>query len=269
MRPNDKQLDWIQAEWLARTQRPRPGVNVPPKAANLVEDFRRRFRKRVSAQWIAAIVRQHFRGWRSERNKSLLTWAQGRYVIETYRRASLTETAIETNRRFGLKVEKKSLRWWLSERGITTAGQRTGRFEPGDKPVNKVVAIGEERVFTHRGKKTVFVQTGRRNPYSGYDGFMMRKCVVVWEAANGPTPKGHAIVQIDGDWRNCEPDNLELVTRAELARLNQMRWSALPRDRAVRMAAIHTARLKQRAFDLEPSAGHLWRQSKANCVLNS
>ena len=266
MRATDKQLDWIQSEYLARTQRPKPGVNIPPKAADLAGDFRRRFRKRVSAQWIATVVRLHFRGWQSERqSKSLLTWAQARFVIETYKRVPVAETVKRLNNRFDLNLKKTQIKLWLTGRGITTNGRRTGQFKPGHKPVNKQVAIGEERIRVDRGRPQIVVQSGRRNPYSGHDGFIMRKALLVWEEANGPVPKGHAIVHVDGDWRNCDLDNLACVSRAELARLNQMGWSDLPPDRDIRMAAIHTAKLKQKAFDLKPSRGYLWAQKKNAC----
>lgn len=44
--------------------------------------------------------------------------------------------------------------------------------------------------------------------------------IVVWEAANGPLPKGHAICFKDGNKRNVALDNLELVTRRELMARN-------------------------------------------------
>lgn len=44
--------------------------------------------------------------------------------------------------------------------------------------------------------------------------------LINWEAINGPLPAGHALKFRDGDKRNTSLDNLELVTRAELMRLN-------------------------------------------------
>lgn len=42
-----------------------------------------------------------------------------------------------------------------------------------------------------------------------------------WEKANGrPVPPGHNLVFIDGDRNNCEVDNLELLSDAELMRRN-------------------------------------------------
>ena len=44
--------------------------------------------------------------------------------------------------------------------------------------------------------------------------------IVVWEAAHGPLPKGHAICFKDGNRLNVALDNLECVSRRELMARN-------------------------------------------------
>jgi hypothetical protein len=54
---------------------------------------------------------------------------------------------------------------------------------------------------------------------------------------------------------NClDPDNLEAIDRATLARLNQMGWGQL-RDPELRRAAVHRARLFTRAHQVGDAAG--------------
>ena len=48
--------------------------------------------------------------------------------------------------------------------------------------------------------------------------------VLVWEKANGPVPKGYAVVFGDGDRTNVDLENLILLTRAELAVMNKQKW---------------------------------------------
>ena len=48
----------------------------------------------------------------------------------------------------------------------------------------------------------------------------MAKSRWVWEQANGPIPKGHVVILLDGDPMNCELGNLECVPRGVPARLN-------------------------------------------------
>jgi hypothetical protein len=49
------------------------------------------------------------------------------------------------------------------------------------------------------------------------------KHVVIWEAHNGPMPKGYAIIFGDGNKENFELDNLILVSRQQLLTLNRNR----------------------------------------------
>lgn len=53
----------------------------------------------------------------------------------------------------------------------------------------------------------------------------------VWERANGPVPPSHVIVFRDRDRSNCKIENLECISRADLAYRNRM-WGRLPRDLA-------------------------------------
>ena len=57
--------------------------------------------------------------------------------------------------------------------------------------------------------------------------------LIEWEARNGPLPAGHALVFRDGDKTNRQPENLELVTRAELMRRNSVH------NRGPEIARIH------------------------------
>lgn len=43
-----------------------------------------------------------------------------------------------------------------------------------------------------------------------------------WEQLNGALPDGHCLRCIDGDIKNCEPSNWELITRAENMKLNSI-----------------------------------------------
>lgn len=53
----------------------------------------------------------------------------------------------------------------------------------------------------------------------------------VWQQQRGPIPAGHVIAFLDGKRKNCAIENLECISRAELARRNQM-WTRLPRELA-------------------------------------
>lgn len=53
----------------------------------------------------------------------------------------------------------------------------------------------------------------------------------VWEQHHGPIPPGNVIAFLDGDRTRCVIENLECISRAELARRNTM-WGRFPQELA-------------------------------------
>lgn len=111
----------------------------------------------------------------------------------------------------------------------------TGRFEKGFTPHNK----GKKGV-SYPGTEPTQFKPGHlphnHRPVGSLridkkDGFTYKKIaepnkwkmlhVINWEAVHGPVPPGHALIFKDRDRTNCDPDNLILVTRGELAVLNK------------------------------------------------
>lgn len=111
----------------------------------------------------------------------------------------------------------------------------TGRFKKGHIPANKgkhpptvgrmaetqykkgnlphnTKPIGYERI-TRDGYIEVKVRM-RPTHAPGGNNFIL-KHRLVWEAANGPIPKGFNLRFLDGDKLNCSLDNLVLISRAE------------------------------------------------------
>lgn len=87
------------------------------------------------------------------------------------------------------------------------------QFKKGNKSWNWV-PLGSERI---NGDGYVDIKIADGQLQKNWKG----KHIVIWEAANGPVPPGHAVIFGDGNRRNFEPDNLILVSRKQLARLNQ------------------------------------------------
>ena len=74
--------------------------------------------------------------------------------------------------------------------------------------------IGSERVNAD-GYVDIKIQDGQqRKNWKG-------KHILVWEDHNGPVPQGHAVIFGDRNPRNFEMDNLLLVSRKQLVRMNQ------------------------------------------------
>ena len=71
----------------------------------------------------------------------------------------------------------------------------------------------------------------------------VRKAVWIWERDNGPVPKGHAVIQLDGDPSNCDPSNLDCIPQAALAMLN-CPWSVAPAGPQLNPTRIRIAQVK-------------------------
>ncbi|MDF2608895.1 MAG: phage protein [Lachnospiraceae bacterium] len=97
-----------------------------------------------------------------------------------------------------------------------TGGWEPTQFKKGSIPPNRR-PIGSERIDSKDGYTYVKIQDGHLNKN------WKQKHVLLWEEQNGPVPKGSVIIFGDGNKLNFNPDNLILVTRAQLARLNQLK----------------------------------------------
>ncbi|GBL46247.1 bacteriophage phi 1.45 protein-like protein [Sulfuriferula multivorans] len=114
------------------------------------------------------------------------------------------------------RLKKGHVPWNKGMKGLQMGGVAT-QFKPGHrggKAVDLYQPIGAERISK--------------------DGYLQRKInddmplqkrwrgvhILVWEAANGPLPAGHAVTFKDGNKSNITLDNLELLTRAQLMARN-------------------------------------------------
>ena len=141
-------------------------------------------------------------------------------------------------RHLGLEIPKE----------LRVARKKKGQMKPGTIPQNKGKKQSEflspeaiERSKKYRFKKG---QTPHNIKYNGYErmsksgyvevrvkqGKFVQKHRLVWERENGPVPKGYVVVFKDGNPSNCKIENLEMITRGELAVRNKMGFESLPME---------------------------------------
>lgn len=133
---------------------------------------------------------------------------------------SKTESAIQ-NIRAKHKIRTSARNYWKKGavpwnkglKGVNVGGKET-QFKKGHVPANRR-PIGAERV-TKDGYTEVKIQDGQLN-----DNWIM-KHVLIWEKAHGPVPEGHTVIFGDSNRQNCKLENLVLVSRAQLVRMNQL-----------------------------------------------
>lgn len=140
--------------------------------------------------------------------------------------------------------------WSKGKKGLQIGGRET-QFQKGHQR-NPTVPIGHERIDAKDG---YLIRKIRE------DGPASRKWravhILVWEAAHGPLPPGHAVAFKDRGPRHTDItlDRLELITRAELLRRNTIHRFPEP----IRLALAMKARLtrvinaKTRQLQEEPA----------------
>lgn len=89
-------------------------------------------------------------------------------------------------------------------------GHKPTQFKKGNRPAN-YMPVGSERINTDG---YVDVKIADPNKW-------VQVHLLIWEAVNGPIPVGHVVIFADANKLNTRPDNLVLVSRGQLARLNQ------------------------------------------------
>ncbi|MEC0935440.1 HNH endonuclease signature motif containing protein [Bacillus atrophaeus] len=135
------------------------------------------------------------------------------------------------NDRFGLNLTKSQIAAFKKNNRLSSG--LDGRFKSGHVPFNKgkkgLVCGGKETQFKKGQRALNYRPIGsERVSVDGYieikianPGKWRMKHLVLWEEANGPVPKGHCLLFLDGNKLNVTLDNLQLITRSQLIRMNQ------------------------------------------------
>jgi len=131
--------------------------------------------------------------------------------------------------------------WNAGSRGQGLTGPNSTSFKKGQAPKNRK-PLGSERICSKEGY--VLVKIAERDPYTGFPTRFKHKQVVVWEQHHGPVPEGMAVVFRDGNKLNCAPENLMLVSREELLRLNQYGYHSTPNELKPSVLALTKVEVK-------------------------
>lgn len=189
--------------------------------------------------------------------------AEKRIVLAKYENTPSADIAGELGRPVG-HVHQQAAKLGLKKskdviRAMSRAKVETGhhpsvayRFPKGHAPANK--GVRSPGVAPGRMRETQFRKGERSGQAARHymplgstrliDGYLYRKIdeipnvpysrnwrlehYLIWEKENGSMPAGHALVFKDGNRTHIALDNLELITRADLARRNSIHH--LPED---------------------------------------
>jgi len=103
-------------------------------------------------------------------------------------------------------------------KGVCHPGSEKGHFRKGHRPHN-AVEVGTEVIIDGYTK----VKVGEPKAWKF-------KHVMIYEAAYGPVPEGHVVIFADQNKRNFKLDNLLLVSRGELAIMNNKKLIFCKKD---------------------------------------
>ncbi len=91
------------------------------------------------------------------------------------------------------------------------AGSEKGWFKKGHVSANKL-PVGSERIDSKDGY--LVVKVAEPNKWE-------LKHRVIWERCNGPIPRGHIVIFLDGDITNLDINNLACISKSETLTLNR------------------------------------------------
>jgi len=202
------------------------------------------------------------------RRLRIYTDEQAQFIRDNYAGRSVAEMTVLFNGRFGTKMTQKQIKSFVHNRGITSGrtgyfpkghrpwnygtkgqgltGSNTGSFKKGNVPANRK-PIWSERVCPKDG--FILMKVPEPDPYTGFQTRYRHKHVYIWEQTHGPVPDGMVVAFVDGNKTNCHPENLMLISRAELLNLNRHGYKDSPDQLKPHILALSKLQVKTWAIE--------------------
>lgn len=163
------------------------------------------------------------------------------FLREQYRVLDVYKLTDAFNERFGVRKTYKQIKSTLNRYRIKAPcdkdGRHRGLYRNGHRAVNRC-KVGRERVV-RGGFVMVRTDTGDRMKHH-----------LKWEQYHKrPVPEDHTVIFLDGDKRNFDPENLELLSRRELLMANMLHYSHV--DEELKSPVLTLAKLTARVGVLE------------------
>lgn len=170
----------------------------------------------------------------------LLTTEQHNWLVKNSEGVGNSDLTDRFNQTYGTVLTVNQIISYKCNHGISSG--LTGHFQKGHVPRNKGKKMSAEQY--EKSRLTMF-KKGQLPPNTEpigtekmlTDGYIWvkvndapkapkkvnwkQKHVLIWEQVNGPVPENHVVIFLDGDHENFDLDNLNMVSRATNARLNQ------------------------------------------------
>jgi len=253
----DKQIEFLRPGYLLMSVR------------DLAKSFNKEFGTEKTEGQIKSTLQNHkLRCGRKPKDRlinrlRLFTSGQITFLRDNYVGRSVVELTKLFNERFGVSLTREQIKTAVANRRITSGrtgcfpkghrpwncgtkgqgltGANSGSFKKGNVPANRKPLL-TTRVCPKDG--FILMKIPETDPYTGFPTRYKHKHVYIWEQKHGPRPKGMVVAFIDGDKTNCEPENLMLITRAELLNLNRHGYKSVPNSLKSSVLALSTLQVK-------------------------
>lgn len=216
-------------------------------------------------------IQRHWATWSAAEEAVVRAEFPNTRTADLAGRLGRTTTAVQ-NFAYMLGLRKSQVFLYGQESGRLHAGEPRGvefRFQPGQTPPNKGLrrkgyAPGRMRETQFKPGHRAGVAVRLYKPIGAervsVDGYRERKVnddmplqarwrgvhLLVWEAAHGPVPKGHAVRFINGDKTDMRLDNLELLSRAALMARNTVHNYPPPVVQAIQLLGALNRKIRRR-----------------------
>jgi hypothetical protein len=196
-------------------------------------------------------------------HERLYTPEQRQFIFDHHVGRSRAEMADLFNRRFGANMTVVQVKAFVANRHLNSG--LTGRFEKGQIPPNKGtkgltganrtsfkkgdIPSNTRQLYAERISKDGYVEikVPEKNPYTGCPTRFRLKHIWIWEQSHGKIPVSHAILFKDGNPLHCALDNLMLIKRSELLRLNKHGYKEAPAE--IKPTVLALAKLEVKTFE--------------------
>lgn len=156
-----------------------------------------------------------------------------KFIEENVKGITSIELTRLLNDRFGTDYGPNHIRAYMKNHKLTN-GLNTC-FKKGNEPFNKGLkgqcAPGCEKSWFKKGQMPSNHKPIGSERIDSKDGYILIKTAeprtwrhkhrVIWEQHNGPVPRNHVVIFLDGDKKNLDINNLGLISRSELKIMNQ------------------------------------------------
>lgn len=187
-----------------------------------------------------------------------------KYISDHTEGITSPELAKMFNEKFGANVSADAINAYRSRNGLKCGVDST--FRKGHVPANKGVkgihVPGTEKTWFKKGQRPANYRPvgSTRISRDGYVEIKVTEGLHAWrprakwvyEQAYGPIPRGRCVFHMNGDYTDDRLENLVLLTRSELARLNQDKL--ITNDVELNKVAINIARIKGVMSERNPDA---------------